>query len=140
MSYILSLRVDGDMIRVDAEIIFHPLINLFFRNALRHTFFDDDVVGDAGTETVLHHIASGVNHLHAVDRDVPIFCKMTRKHVVVRSWTVVDVIDDGSFLALKDIPRPKVANPIRVGLGNQKLTVVDIDTFRLIVVLRNLSV
>ena len=61
---------------------------------------------------VFHHVAACVLDVHAIHRDVPEVGKHARHVVVVRTRTVVDVVDDGRMSVLEDVPRTVVANPV----------------------------
>ena len=68
MSYIITLRVDGYVIRVDAKIVFHLLVNFIFRKTeIFITFAIYDVVGYTISISVLHHISASMNDIHAIE-------------------------------------------------------------------------
>ena len=68
MGDVVTLWVDGDVIRIDAEVVTHFVADVCLVVAV---FLQHEIVADAVAAAVFHHVAAGVFKVHAVHRDVP---------------------------------------------------------------------
>ena len=125
VSNIVALRVDGDMIGIDAKILAHLLTHIGLVVAI---FIQDKLIAHTVTAAVFHHVAAGMFQIHAVQWDVPKVGEHLRHVVVVGTGTVVAIIDNGGITVFKDIPRTVVAHPVRIVRGIHKGDIAHIDT------------
>ena len=122
---VVALWVDGDVIRIDAQVVAHFLTDIFFVIAV---FLEHQLVAHTVTTAVFHHVAARMFKVHAVHGDVPEVGKYLRHVVIVGTGTIVAVIYNGGGTVFENVPRAIVANPIRIGGGVDKGDVVHVDT------------
>ena len=125
---VFTLRVDGDMIGIDAQIVVHLLANRgFIDTIIFHVFQKNKIIAHAVATTVFHHVATRVFKSHSIHRNLPEIGEHTRDVVVVGTRTVVDIVDDGGVAVLKDVPRTIIAHPVGVGLRIDEGHIAHVD-------------
>ena len=120
------------MIRVDAEVVAHLVADISF---IVVVFIQHEVIAHAVAATVFHHVAASVLEVHAVHGDLPKVGEHARNVIVVGARAVVDVVDDGGFTVLEDVPRAIVTHPIGVGRSVDEGHIAHVDTCALETVL-----
>ena len=111
MSDVVVLRVDGDVIVVDAEVGKHLRAHVLLVIVV---LCNDQVVADGVSASVLHHVASSVYQVHAIEGYTHEGRKSRGYRVVVLSRTVIHVVHNSGLLAGKDIPGAVVAHPVGI--------------------------
>ena len=111
MGDVIALRVDGDMVRINAQVLFHFCADI---GLVVVVFGEDEVVADAIATAVFHHVASGMGQVHAIYGQALLLSHVDGYHVVVLTGTVVHIVDNGRFQVVENVPGCIVADPIRV--------------------------
>ena len=112
MGNVIALWVNGDVVGVDAEITAHLVADIVLVVAV---FIQNKIIGDAVAATVFHHVASRMGQVHTIDGKPQLFSHANRNQVVVITRAVIDVVNDGRFQIVEDVPRCIVADPVGVG-------------------------
>ena len=111
MGNVLALGVDGDVVVIDAEVVEHLLAHV---GLVIVVLFKDQFVANAVSASVLHHVASSVCQVHAIEGDIPERGKSLGYRIVFRSRAIIHVVYDSRSLAGKDIPGTEIAHPVGI--------------------------